>query len=298
MLDGSIRVRELARGDLRRAAEFCARARAGDSAIEPFGDRLAALAEGQRALLDMWRVAQDVRGELQGIAFAAFRKSRGDSDRLGASADVYVAVAPSLRRTGVGRALCQPVVRWSVRERATLRARVRDDAVPGRAFLEALGFRESSAQLSLRWAARALPAPMAGDLRVRQIAAGAALPEIAELFRDAWAGVPEAFATSPDDLSRLLADDGRMVLVAETDGRPAGYLSGVWMGPTFAIEELAVRPVSRRRGVGRALLATAMRDAANAVLWVAESNVAARSLYQSIGFTQSARYVVYELRHG
>ena len=77
-----------------------------------------------------------------------------------------------------------------------------------------------------------------------------------------------------------------------------GYLSGIWSATTLAIEEVAVVPERRREGVGRALLAAALRDARNAVLSVADSNDAARSLYRSFGFTQSARRLVYDLRHG
>jgi ribosomal protein S18 acetylase RimI-like enzyme len=296
--DGAVTVRELGRGDLRRAAEFCERARVTDAAIEPFGDRLAPLAQGPRALLDLWRVAEDDGGALQGIAFAVSREARHHSNLGDASADVYVTVAPSIRRRGVGAALCEPLVRWSMRERATLRARVRDDAVPGRAFLTALKFRERSAQLSLTWATRPIHASTADDLRVRQMCADEARAELAGLCNDAWADAPEAFATRPDDLAQLFAHDARMVLVAETAGCAVGYLSGVWIGPTFAIEEVAVLPRSRRRGVGRALLATALRDAASAILSVAESNLAARALYESIGFTQSRRHLIYELRHG
>jgi ribosomal protein S18 acetylase RimI-like enzyme len=89
-----------------------------------------------------------------------------------------------------------------------------------------------------------------------------------------------------------------MVLLAESDGRAAGYLSAVWAGRTLLIEEVAVMPPSRRQGIARALLSTALRDASSAVLSVAESNVAGRALYESLGFTRSARHVVYELRHG
>jgi ribosomal protein S18 acetylase RimI-like enzyme len=87
-----------------------------------------------------------------------------------------------------------------------------------------------------------------------------------------------------------------MVLLADLAGRAAGYLSGVWSGRTLLIEELAVLPASRRQGIARALLSKALRDASSAVLSVAESNGAGRALYESVGFTRSARHIVYELR--
>jgi ribosomal protein S18 acetylase RimI-like enzyme len=290
-------VRELARGDLRRASEFCGRARAKDPAIEPFGDNLTQLADGPRALLDLWRVAQDGGGDVQGIVFTALREApRADGAR--ASVDVYAAVAPPFRRNGVGRALCEAAVSWATQQRTTLRARARDDAVPGQAFLRALGFRQSSAQVSLQWSARRMEAQRSANVLIRQVMAGEALAQLAKLSRDAWVGAPDTFATRAEDLDRLFAQSGRMLLLAEVDGRGVGYLSGIWSGRTLAIEEVAVLPDSRRKGIGRALLSVALRDASNAVLSVAESNVAARALYESTGFTRSARHLVFELRHG
>jgi ribosomal protein S18 acetylase RimI-like enzyme len=133
---------------------------------------------------------------------------------------------------------------------------------------------------------------------VRQIAIRDARAELASLSCDAWAGAPEAFATVAEDLGHLLAAEGRMVLLADKGGRPVGYLSGIWSERTLAIEEVAVLPASRRQGIGRALMGTALRDARTAALSVAESNLAARALYDSIGFTRAARHLVYELRHG
>jgi ribosomal protein S18 acetylase RimI-like enzyme len=296
--DATVRVRQLARGDLRRAAEFCDRARAGDPAIDPFGDRLAALADGPRALLDLWRVARDDAGDVQGIAIAALRQRPGDSGGSPASAEVYAAVAPPLRRKGVGRALCEAALDWASRHRAMLRARARDDAAPGQAFLRALGFRESSAHLSLQWSARRIEAKSKAEIRIRQIGRVDAVAELERLSRSAWDGAPETFPTRANDVERLFESSGRMVLLAESDGRAAGYLSAVWAGRTLLIEEVAVMPPSRRQGIARALLSTALRDASSAVLSVAESNVAGRALYESLGFTRSARHVVYELRHG
>ena len=77
-----------------------------------------------------------------------------------------------------------------------------------------------------------------------------------------------------------------------------GYLSGFWLGKTLGIDEVAVLPECRRKGIGWALLRTSLREARNAVLSVAESNAPARALYHSCGFTQSARRLVYELPHG
>src|SRR5207244_3701874 len=118
---GVVTVRRFVHGDLAAAARFCDAARALDACIEPFGQRLAAIATGSRAALEFWRVAGGEDGALYGVALAAFRESAG-----GALYDFYVAVHPSLRRQGLGRALGGPALGSGV----DLRARVRDGAGP------------------------------------------------------------------------------------------------------------------------------------------------------------------------
>jgi ribosomal protein S18 acetylase RimI-like enzyme len=105
------------------------------------------------------------------------------------------------------------------------------------------------------------------------------------------------FAAHADDLVQLFTRPGRMVLLARSGARAVGYLSAVWSERMLAIEEVAVVPEARRQGIARSLVSAALRDAAGAVLSVAEANPGARALYHSFGFTQSARHLVYELRH-
>ena len=297
-MSGVVTVRELAAADLLAAGELCERMRVRDPTVEPFAQRLPILAEGPRALLDLWRVAQDEVGALQGIAFAAVRESRTPEGAERPTADVYAAVAPELRRQGLGRALCGPVLEWAAAQGATLRARVRDDARPGQAFLRALGFREASAQLSLGWSARPLEAPDMPALRIRRLGPGEAMRELERLSREAWAGAPDTFATRSDEVAQLFGEEGRLILLAEVERRAVAYLSAVRLGRTLGIEEVAVLPEFRRMGIGRALLAAALQGTAHAVLSVAESNGPGRALYRSLGFSVSARRVVHELRRG
>lgn len=297
-MTGVVTVRELAPGDLAAAGDLCERLRAGDSAVEPFAQRLPIIAEGPRALLDLWRVAHDEDGALHGIAFAAVRESRTAEGAERPTADVYAAVAPELRRQGLGRALCCPALEWATAQGATLRARVREDARPGRAFLRAIGFVETSAQLTLAWSARAVEVLPMPALRIRRLAPGEATRDLERLSSEAWAGAPDTFATRSDEVAQLFADEGRLLLLAEAERRAVGYLSAVWLGSTLGIEEVAVLPDFRRMGIGRALIAAALPGVAHAVLSVAEPNRPARALYRSFGFSASARRLVYELRHG
>jgi ribosomal-protein-alanine N-acetyltransferase len=282
-------VRPFLLSDLEAAAELCDRARKHDPAVEPFAHRLGPLATGPRARLDLWRIAQDEDGAAQGIAFAVVREPRSES--APPVLDVYAAVAPHRRRQGLGRALCRAVLG----EPAVLRARVREEPPDGRSFLLALGFVESSAQLALSWSARPLSGRPPAALRLRRAREDDSRA-LELLSREAWAGVPDAFAPSPGEVGRLFAEAHRLVLLAEADRGAIGYLSGVWLGDTLAIEELAVLPGFRRAGIGRALVAEALRSASRAVLSVAESNRAARALYTRLGFSPRARRLVYELR--
>ena len=286
MNPGIVTVRPFQLEDLDAAARFCERAREKDPAIEPFAQRLPVIATGTRATLELWRVAAGEQGALVGIAFAAVRESAQRP-----TLDFYAAVHPDLRRQGLGRALAEPAASCG----AVLRARVRDDSKPGRGYLAAMGFHEASAQLSLQWTSRgALPeSPQMPALRIR--AAGPRdEPAIARLSANAWAGAPEIYASRADEIAQLFGDEGRVVWIAESEGKPLAYLSGVQLGRTLGIEELAVLPSHRKMGIGRALVLRALRNEQGAVLSVAESNQAARALYKSLGFHPTARRIVYE----
>ncbi|MFL5312631.1 MAG: GNAT family N-acetyltransferase [Myxococcales bacterium] len=297
-MSGAVLVRELAAEDLRAAGDLCERMRAKDPAVEPFAQRLPIIAEGSRALLDLWRVAQSEDGALQAIAFAAVRESRTPEGAERPVADLYAAVAPELRRQGLGRALSAPALDWAAAQGATLRARVRDGAQPGQAFLRSLGFRETSVQLSLAWSSRPIEATEMPALRIRRLGPGEAMRDLERLSREAWADAPDTFATRSDEVAQLFGEEGRLVLLAEAERRAVAYLSAVRLGATLGIEEVAVLPEFRRMGIGRAVVAAALAGAAHAVLSVAESNAPARALYRSLGFSVSARRLVHELRHG
>jgi ribosomal protein S18 acetylase RimI-like enzyme len=280
---GIITVRPFQIDDLDAAARFCEEARLADSQIEPFAQRLGVIATGTRAVLSLWQVAEGEDGALYGIAFAAVREAP--------LFDFYAAVHPALRRQGLGRALSAPALSSG----ASLRARVRDDAKPGAAFLLNAGFAQTAAQLALHWTQRPLEAPPMPALRIRS---GTARDQklVERLSSDAWKGAPEAFAPRADEIAQLFGDEGRVVLLAESEGKPMGYIAGVQLGRTLGIEEVAVLPEFRRMGVGRALVVQALSRAQGAVLSVSEENKPARALYRSLGFTQTARRLVYERR--
>ena len=280
-MNGVVSVRPFELADLPAAARFGEAARALDPLVEPFAQRLGVIATGTRAALPAWRVAAGEDGALHGICFVAARDE--------STFDVYAAVHPALRRQGLGRALFEGALDLA----ATLRARVREEAAAGRAFLIALGFSQRSVQLSLQWRGGDVPAAELPALRVRP-----ALPKdepvLRRLSREAWAGAPDTFESRPDEIAQLFGQEDRALWLAESQGRPLGYLAAVRLGRTLGIEEVAVLPDHRRMGIGKALLSRALAGAQGAVLSVAEPNHAARSLYKSFGFTLAARRIVYQ----
>ncbi len=74
----------------------------------------------------------------------------------------------------------------------------------------------------------------------------------------------------------------------------AGYLI-LWLAADEAqVQNLAVHPAFRQRGVGRQLLVAGLREAHRrgatfATLEVRPSNLAARCLYDSLGFAEQGR---------
>src|SRR6266478_2543989 len=82
-------------------------------------------------------------------------------------------------------------------------------------------------------------------------------------------------------------------LIAEWEGQPAGYALffnyySTWAGPGLFLEDLFVREQFRKRGIGKALLAsvarTALRENCYGVHWeVLDWNEKAIELYKSLG---------------
>ncbi len=73
-----------------------------------------------------------------------------------------------------------------------------------------------------------------------------------------------------------------------------GYLCGSVVAGEFHVDNIAVDPRVRRRGVGKTLLLSALREAARAGAKVASlevraSNVTAQALYRCFGFTVVGR---------
>jgi len=112
-------------------------------------------------------------------------------------------------------------------------------------------------------------------------------------FSDPW---------SEESMATTLSSQGMLVLVANESGEGAGdgaarlvgYVVALVIAPDAEIADLAIAPDARRRGTGRALLARAIDDLTElgvqrVHLEVRESNLAARTLYESTGFRAAGR---------
>jgi len=124
----------------------------------------------------------------------------------------------------------------------------------------------------------------------------------ADLPADALAALSAtAFAEggwSAARLATLVATPGGIVLVDA--GRDALVLM-LAAGGEAEILDLGVRPAARRRGLARRLLAHGhdeahRRGAARAVLEVAEDNLPARALYDTLGYAEAGRRPRYYAR--
>ena len=122
-------------------------------------------------------------------------------------------------------------------------------------------------------------------------------PEVARLLHDfnTEFSEPSPGVEVLTDRARRLLADGEITVLLGGEG-PDGiamlrFRPSIWTGALDAyLEELYVAPEQRGRGIGRALLETAMDAARDAGarhmdLGTSESDTAARSLYESCGFS-------------
>jgi ribosomal-protein-alanine N-acetyltransferase len=102
----------------------------------------------------------------------------------------------------------------------------------------------------------------------------------AEAFDQAW---------TASDIHQLLSSPGAFALVAEEEGAPLGFILARTAADEGEILTLATLPEARRRGLARALMTSAadlarQRGALRLLLEVAETNAAARALYDALGY--------------
>jgi len=109
------------------------------------------------------------------------------------------------------------------------------------------------------------------------------------------AAAPGAAHWPKSHYGRALTDAGRLVLVAEqAEFEVLGFLVAYISIPEWELENIAVSPEARRRGVGRALMTALVERALQAGATeirqeVRASNTAAQKLGLSVGFIPEGR---------
>ena len=116
------------------------------------------------------------------------------------------------------------------------------------------------------------------------------LPEIEAILQLS----PEASAWSRSSLTEVFEQHSKYLLICWEGKHIAGFISGRAVTDEAEILNLAVKPVSRRRGVGEALVQALLElfgreGAAQVFLEVRESNAAAITFYERLGLCQIGR---------
>lgn len=114
---------------------------------------------------------------------------------------------------------------------------------------------------------------------------------------DAVAGLERVCFSSPwsrEALTEELSNPNAAYLVAEEDGQVLGYGGMRSAAGEYYIDNIAVAPEHRRKGVGRALVGALIGRAraeggSFITLEVRPSNLAAVGLYNSLGFHEEGR---------
>jgi mycothiol synthase len=220
-------------------------------------------------------------------------------------------VHPTYRRRGHGRALLTAELDAARSGGGSLRAWSHGGLRPARALARELGLRPVRELWTMTRPLDApLPdVPLPGGVSLRSFRPGADDAEWLALNALAFAHHPEQGHWQPTDLQDRIAApwfDADGFLVAERDGRMAGYhWTKVHPGdadgeqpPVGEVYVVGVDPAEQGHGLGRALTVAGLRRLAEqglgaAMLYVDESNTAARKVYEALGFVRSGTDVMY-----
>jgi ribosomal-protein-alanine N-acetyltransferase len=125
---------------------------------------------------------------------------------------------------------------------------------------------------------------------MKVLAAGpSAAPVLAAIHHQAF-----AHAWSEENIRALLSSPGAFALVAEEEGAPLAFVIARTAADEGEILTLATLPRARRQGLARALMTGAAdvvreRGVQRLLLEVSEHNLAARALYDALGYETVGR---------
>jgi GNAT superfamily N-acetyltransferase len=296
-----VELRPLGRGDLAAAVTLAREGRG----LPPLDDP-AAVADRYDALLnsvDTVAFLAVAGEEPAGLTVLHLRRRLNFATFEGWLSDLHV--RPAAAGRGIEDALLQAAVaEWKLRGGHRILAPVHRGPASTRDALENAGFEEAFLDFSL--SPVAAPEPMAVDgLSVRPVSAsdGQAVTRLIAEFGPQRSPVPDRMEAVLRTFGAHVryVDAGRAAsVVAELDGATVGVLTLEWQHPFWTTElhawipDLVVTEPMRGRGIGRALMVSALSTAADAgaadvSLESGERRVSAHGLYRSLGFTEPGR---------
>jgi GNAT superfamily N-acetyltransferase len=296
-----VELRPLGRDDLGPAVAM-ARELHGHSLlddVEPLRPRLASLINGVDAVPFLAVEA----GQPVGLAVLQFRRRLNFATFEAWVSELYVREAA--RGRGIGRALLSALVaEWRLRGSHRLQAKVPEGSGAAESLLTAGGFEDWMLDFRLR-PIQAPPSALPDGVSLRPLRDGDGEPVTRLLaeFGPARRPAPErmdAVLRTFADHARRVADGSLTSTVAVLDGELAGVCCMEWQQPFWTdemhawIADLMVTEPARGSGIGRALLADALRTAgdrgaAQVSLESGSSRSAAHGLYRSTGFVDAGR---------
>jgi len=119
-------------------------------------------------------------------------------------------------------------------------------------------------------------------------------PALTRILQDS----PEAAQWTEESYRALLDSSGAVAFVSETQGVVSGFVVGRQVADEAEVLNIAVAPTARRKGIGKALLRSAlqafrMRGTQRAFLEVRESNAAGIAFYERQGFAKVGKRAGY-----
>lgn len=116
-----------------------------------------------------------------------------------------------------------------------------------------------------------------------------------------WEATEHLGRVPRDEVERVMAFDGDLVLAAEHDGRLVGVVVGTYDGRRGWIQRLAVEPALRRSGVARSLITELEhrlleRGCQQVNLLVFDDNTVGQAFWEGLGYDGTERLVMYRRR--
>ncbi|NRF68340.1 GNAT family N-acetyltransferase [Aquincola sp. S2] len=138
----------------------------------------------------------------------------------------------------------------------------------------------------------------------------AALPDLDTLaalfdaYRQFYEQAPDRAAARAFIAARLRKSESVLLLAEDAQGRGLGFCQlyptfcSISAAPVYILSDLFVMPDARKTGTGRQLLLAAERQAhtdgmVRMDLTTARTNLAAQSLYESLGWTRDPVFIAY-----